>query len=68
MNIRKIFQYAKRFIQDEDGSELVQWAVVVAIAVILAAVAITISDVAGQKLEDAKDYIDQLPIPKSGTP
>lgn len=66
--MRKFFQYAKRFIRDEDGSELVQWAVVVAIAVILAAVAITISDVAGQKLEDAKNYIDQLPLPVSGTP
>lgn len=66
--MRRILQYAKRFFKDEDGSELVQWAVVVAIAVILAAVAITISDAAGQKLEDARDYIDQLPIPSPGTP
>lgn len=66
--MRRFFQYVKHFVRDEDGSELVQWAVVVAIAVILAAVAITISDAAGQKLEDAKDYIDQLPIPAPGTP
>lgn len=66
--MRRFLQYSKHFIKDEDGSELVQWAVVVAIAVILAAVAITISDAAGDKLEDAKDYIDQLPIPTPSTP
>ena len=66
--MRKLLNYAKHFIRDEDGSELIQWAVVVAIAVILAAVAMTISDAAGQKLEDARDYIDQLPIPTAGTP
>lgn len=66
--MRKILHYTKHFFQDENGSELVQWAVVVAIAVILAAVAITISDAAGEKLEDAKDYIDQLPIPTPSTP
>lgn len=66
--MRKLIRYTKHFFRDEDGSELVQWAVVVAIAVILAAVAITISDAAGEKLEDAKDYIDQLPIPTPSTP
>lgn len=63
--MNQLMQYVKRFWQDENGSELVQWAVVVAIAVMLAAVAIGISQAASDKLDDAKDFIDQLPIPSS---
>lgn len=63
--MHKLMQYAKRFLKDENGSELVQWAVVVAIAVMLAAVAVGISQAASNKLDDAKDFIDQLPIPSS---
>ena len=63
--MNKLIQYTKRFLRDENGSELVQWAVVVAIAVMLAAVAVGISQAASSKLDDAKDFIDQLPIPST---
>ena len=66
--MKKLIRYAKRFWSDETGSELVQWAVVVAIAVVLAAVAVGISDSASDKLNDAKDFIDNLSIPSPGTP
>jgi len=66
--VKKLKAYAKAFLKDENGSELVQWAVVIAIAVVLAAIAVAISNSAGEKLEDAKDFIDQLPIPGPGGP
>ena len=66
--MKKLKSYAKGFLRNESGSELVQWAVVVAIAVVLAAVAIAISNSAGDKLNEAKDFIDQLPIPQAPGP
>ena len=61
--MKKLKAYAKAFLRDENGSELVQWAVVIAIAVVLAAIAVAISNSAGDKLNDAKDFIDNLPVP-----
>jgi Flp pilus assembly pilin Flp len=61
--MKKLKACVRAFLRDESGSELVQWAVVIAIAVVLAAIAVAISDSAGSKLNDAKDFIDQLPIP-----
>ena len=66
--MKKLKAYARAFLRDENGSELVQWAVVIAIAVVLAAIAIAISNSAGSKLNDAKDFIDQLPVPAPGGP
>jgi len=64
--MKKLKAYVKTFLKDESGSELVQWAVVIAIAVVLAAIAVAISNSAGEKLNDAKDFIDNLPIPQPG--
>jgi len=61
--MKKLKAYARSFLRDESGSELVQWAVVIAIAVVLAAIAVAISTSAGDKLNQAKDFIDDLPIP-----
>jgi len=61
--MKRLRTYAKSFFKDESGSELVQWAVVIAIAVVLAAIALAISNSAGEKLNEAKDFIDDLPIP-----
>ena len=66
--MKKLRAYAKAFLRDESGSELVQWAVIIAIAVVLAAIAVAISNSAGDKLNDAKDFIDDLPIPAPGGP
>jgi len=65
--MKKLKAYTKAFVKDENGSELVQWAVIIAIAVVLAAIAVAISNSAGEKLNDAKDFIDDLPIPQSGS-
>jgi Flp pilus assembly pilin Flp len=64
--MKRLKCYARKFLYNESGSELVQWAVVIAIAVVLAAIAVAISQSAGNKLNDAKDFIDQLPIPTIG--
>ena len=64
--MKKLKAYAGAFLCDESGSELVQWAVIIAIAVVLAAIAVAISNSAGDKLNDAKDFIDDLPIPAPG--
>ena len=64
--MKKLKAYARAFLRDESGSELVQWAVVIAIAVVLAAIAVAISNSAGNKLDQAKDFIDQLPVPAPG--
>lgn len=55
----------KRFIKDETGSELIQFAIVIAIVAALAVVAIRISDSAGNKMEQAADLIDNIDIPNS---
>jgi len=64
--MKKLKAYAKAFLRDESGSELVQWAVIIAIAVVLAAIAVAISNSAGDKLNEAKDFIDDLPVPAPG--
>ena len=64
--MKKLRAYARAFLRDESGSELVQWAVIIAIAVVLAAIAVAISNSAGDKLTEAKDFIDDLPIPIPG--
>jgi len=66
--MKKLRAYARAFLRDESGSELVQWAVVIAIAVVLAAIAVAISNSAGERLEEARDFIDNLPIPAPGGP
>ena len=66
--MKKLKAYARAFLRDETGSELVQWAVVIAIAVVLAAIAVAISNSAGDKLNEAKDFIDDLPVPAPGGP
>ena len=56
-----------RFIKEETGSELIQFAIVIAIVAALAVVAIRISDSAGTKMNEAADLIDNIDIPNGGT-
>lgn len=56
----------KRFIQEEDGSELIQFAIIIAIAAVLAGVALAISQSAGDKMQQAADMINGIDIPTTG--
>ena len=62
--MKKLFM---RFIKEETGSELIQFAIVIAIVAALAVVAIRISDSAGTKMNEAADLIDNIDIPNGGT-
>jgi len=48
----------KKFWSNEDGSELLQWAIIIIIALGLAAVAYTIYESLTDQLHDAKDQLD----------
>lgn len=62
--MRELF---KRFIHEEDGSELIQFAIIIAIAAVLAGVALGISQSAGDKMQQAADMIDRIDIPTTGS-
>jgi len=55
-------RYLVRFFREEDGAELIQFAIVIAIAAVLAVAVMAISQVAGTKIEEAKDLIDGINI------
>lgn len=58
-------KFFERFVKEETGSELIQFAIVVAIVAALAIVAIGISETAGGKMEEAADLIDGIDIPNN---
>lgn len=58
-------KFFERFVKEETGSELIQFAIVVAIVAALAVVAISISDSAGGKMNEAAELIDGIDIPDS---
>lgn len=62
--MRELF---KRFIHEEDGSELIQFAIIIAIAAVLAGVALGISQSAGDKMQQAADMINGIDIPTTGS-
>jgi Flp pilus assembly pilin Flp len=62
--IKKIF---KSFIKDTSGSELIQWAIILAIAAGLAIVAFVISGKATNILNNASDVLDQIGSSQSST-
>ena len=59
--------YFKRFIKDEDGSEFIQFALILLIVAILAVVIYAIADSVKDKLLGAKDAIDALGTTSGGT-
>ena len=55
-----IKDYFKRFVREEDGGELVEYAIVIAIVAILAAAVLGIVSVVKQKVVDAGDQIGNI--------
>lgn len=55
----------KRFVEEETGSELIQFAIVIAIVAGLAVIGISISNSAGTKMQEAADLIDNIDIPNA---
>ena len=58
-------KFFERFVKEETGSELIQFAIVVAIVAALAVVAIGISETAGGKMNEAAELIDGIDIPNN---
>lgn len=61
-------KHFKRFIKDENGSELLQWAIIIIICVALAVIAKSIADSVSQQLNSAKQDIDNLNSTSSSVP
>lgn len=50
--------YAKRFLKEDEGAELIEWAIVVAIAAILVTVAFTIANSMQGNMQEAGNILD----------
>ena len=61
----KMWKKTKAFLKGEEGSELIQWAVIIGITVGLAVMAYLIKDTIVVKLKDAQSVIDGFDM--SGT-
>lgn len=64
---KKLATSIKAFFKEEDGSELMQWAIIVIIVAGLAIAAYALSDSIGEKLGNAKDVLDNLDGPQETT-
>lgn len=62
-------KYIKQFFVEEDGSEMLQQAIIIVVVVGLIAVLFALKDKIGGKVEDTTDYVDKnLQIPKEKNP
>lgn len=65
--MRKLFNkflaHCKNFVYREDGSELMQWAIIIIIVVGLAVVAFGIADMLTGKMDEAAGVLDDLDVP-----
>lgn len=52
--------YLKRFFYEEDGTELIEWAIGIAIVAILAGTVFGIAQVANRKMLDAEEAIGKI--------
>ena len=64
----KVKAHCKNFIYREDGSELMQWAIIIIIVVGLAVVAFGIADMLTGKMDEAADVLDNLDVPDVDDP
>lgn len=58
--LKKLCEKVKEFAMHEDGSELMQWAIIIIIVAALAGVAYVISDKVTGKLNDASNVLDGI--------
>lgn len=52
--------FFKRFIHEEDGAEMVEWAIVIAIAAVIAVPVLALVKVASSKVNDASKLIGDI--------
>lgn len=53
-------KYFNRFLTEEDGTELIEWAIGIAIIAILAGTVFVIAQTANSKMQQANDLISQI--------
>ena len=53
-------KYLHKFVQDENGSEIVEWCIIVAIVAILAAAAFAVVKIVYNQIQNAGDSINKL--------
>ena len=63
---KKLKNYFRNFCHEEDGSELVEYAIVIAIVAVLAAAVLIIVGTVQKKVESAGNEIAGIPIPTAG--
>lgn len=60
---KRCSEFFKSFVNEEDGAELIQWAILIAIMAALAIVAWQIFAIAQGKLEGAKNDLEKIGAP-----
>ena len=53
-------KFLQRFIHEEDGAEMVEWAIVIAIAAVIAVPVLALVRVANSKVQDASKMISEI--------
>jgi Flp pilus assembly pilin Flp len=66
--MKTVKEYIKRLIRDEDGAELIQFAIIVAIAAVLAVAVLAVSNVAKGKMDEAKGLIEDIDVKGTVSP
>jgi Flp pilus assembly pilin Flp len=56
-------KFFKAFLREEDGAELIEYAIVIAIVAVIAAVIVVIAKTVQRKVEGAKDLIEDMEMP-----
>lgn len=61
--MRKFKQIVSQFHRDEQGAELMEWAILVVIFAMLAVTAFVIADRMNNKITDAANKLDNITLP-----
>lgn len=56
-------EHLKRFVREDDGAELIEWAIGLGIVALLAGVAIALGTAAQKKIVEATNAINNIPTP-----
>jgi Flp pilus assembly pilin Flp len=66
--MKNIKNYIKRFIENDEGAEFIQFAIVIGIVIVLAVAIKNIADAANVKMGEAQSLIENLDLSGGGTP
>lgn len=65
--MKKIKQFLSRFIHEEDGAEMVEWAIIIAVAAVIAVAVMVLANTAKAKVEDANNMLNDFNWDSSGS-